>query len=300
MGGFFARTVFPEGVDTADPRAGKLTNLHQVDPGFFEATGIPILRGRVFSETDREEAPMVAIVNQTMAERVWPGEDAVGRRFRVFGESWIIEVVGVARDAKYQTLGEAPASHFYLPLRQHFSPGVTLHVRSAGDPVAALGAVRPLVQGLAPTMPLVDVETIGGVLDQVLWAPRMAAGLLGALGTLALLLAALGIHAVMSYSVTQRTQEVGIRMALGARAGQVLRLVMVQGLGVIGIGALVGAFGAFFATRGLATLLFGIGTADPVAYGVTLALLLLAGALACYLPARRATRVDPLAALRYE
>jgi predicted permease len=300
MGGFFSRTVFPEGVDTSDPRGGKLTNLNQVDAGFFEATGIPIVRGRAFSEADRENAPMVAIVNQTMAERVWPGTDALGERFRVFGESWVIEVVGVARDAKYVTLGEAPAPHFYLPMRQHFSPGATLHVRTAGDPASALGAVRQRVQALAPNLPLVGVQTIGAVLDQVLWAPRMTAGLLGVFGTLALLLAALGIHGVMSYSVAQRTQEVGIRMALGAKAGDVLRLVMVQGLGVIGIGAVVGACAAFVATRGLASLLFGVGTADPLAYGGTVVVLLLAGALACYLPARRATRVDPLAALRYE
>lgn len=300
MGGFFARTVFPEGADTSDPRGGKLTNLNQVDPGFFEATGIPVVRGRAFSETDREDAPMVAIVNQTMAGRVWPGQDAVGKRFRVFGETWTIEVVGVARDAKYVTLGEAPASHFYLPMRQHFSPGATLHVRTPADPASALGAVRRQVQALAPSMPLVGVQTIGAVLDQVLWAPRMAAGLLGVFGALALLLATLGIHGVVSYSVAQRTQEVGIRMALGARAGDVLRLVMAQALGVVIGGAVVGAFAAYFATRGLASLLFGVGTADPVAFGGTVVLLLAAGAIACYLPARRATRVDPLAALRYE
>jgi len=300
MGGFFSRTVFPEGVDSADPRGGRLTDLNQVDPNFFEATGIPIVRGRPFVEADREGAPMVAIVNQTMAEHVWPGQDAVGKRFRVFGESWIIEVVGVARDAKYVTLGEAPASHFYLPLRQHFSPGATLHVRTPADPASALGAVRQQVQALAPNMPLVAVQTIGAVLDQVLWAPRMAAGILGGFGALALLLAALGIHGVMSYSVAQRTPEVGIRMALGARAGDVLRLVLLQALGVIGSGAALGAVAAYFATRGLSSLLFGVGTADPWAFGGTVVLLLVAGAIACYVPARRATRVDPLAALRYE
>ncbi len=300
MGDFLARTVFPEGADTDDPRGGKLTNLNQVDPSFFDATGIPIARGRAFTEADREDAPMVAVVNQTMAGRVWPGQDAVGQRFRVFGETWIIEVVGIARDAKYVTLGEAAASHFYLPMRQHFSPGATLHVRTPGDPASALGAVRQQVRALAPNMPLVGVQTIGAVLDQVLWAPRMAAGLLGVFGALALLLAALGIHGVMSYSVAQRTQEVGIRMALGAKAGDVLRLVMAQGLGVIASGAVVGAFAAYFATRGLASLLFGVGTADPMAFGGTVALLLLAGGIACYMPARRATRVDPLAALHCE
>lgn len=300
MGGFFARTVFPEGVDTNDRTAGKLTNLNQVDPNFFESTGIPIVQGRGFTENDRSNTPMVAIVNQEMAARVWPGQDAVGKRFRVFGEEWLIEVVGVARNAKYGTLGEDPTPHFYFPLRQHYSPTVTLHVRTAGDPAPAIGAIRQQVQAMAPNMPLTGVQTIGNVLDQVLWAPRMAAGLLGVFGSLALLLAAIGIHGVMSYSVAQRTQEIGIRMALGAEAGDVLRLVMTQALGIIAIGAAVGMCAAYFATKGLSALLFGVGTADPITFGATVLVLLAAGAVACYLPARRATRVDPLTALRYE
>ncbi|HET7291944.1 MAG TPA: ABC transporter permease [Vicinamibacteria bacterium] len=300
MGGFLSRTVFPEGVDTSDRRGGRLTNLNQVDPGFFEASGIPVVRGRAFTEADREGGPMVAVVNQTMAQRVWPGTDAVGQRFRVFGESWIIEVVGIAGDAKYESLGEAPASHFYLPLRQHFSPGATLHVRTTSDPTAALGAVRRQVQTLAPGMPLVGVQTIGTLLDQVLWAPRMAATMLGIFGALALALAALGVHGVVSYSVAQRTQEVGIRMALGAKAADVLRLVMLQALAIVGSGALLGSLAAFVAARGLASLLLGISTADPLAFGGMVALLLLAAGFACYLPARRATSVDPLVALRYE
>ena len=300
MGGFFARTVFPEGVDRNDRRAGKLTNLNQVDPNFFEATGIPIAQGRAFTEADRREMPMVAIVNQVMAERVWPGQDAVGKRFRVFGEEWIIEVVGIARNAKYVTLGEEPTPHFYLPMRQHYAPNATLHVRTTGDPALAVGAIRQQVQALAPNMPLVGVQTIGNVLDQVLWAPRMAAGVLGVFGSLALLLAAIGIHGVMSYSVAQRTQEIGIRMALGAETGDVIRLVMTQALGIIAMGAGVGTVAAYFATKGLSALLFGVGTADPITFGGTVVVLLATGAVACYLPARRATRVDPLTALRYE
>ncbi len=300
MGGFFARTVFPEGVDTNDRAAGKLTNLNQVDPNFFEAAGIPIVQGRAFTESDRRETPMVAVVNQEMAARTWPGENAVGKRFRVYGEQWVIEVVGIARNAKYVTLGEDPTPHFYLPLWQHHSPLATMHVRTAGDPDSAVGAIRQQVQAMAPNMPLTGVQTIGAVLDQVLWAPRMAAGLLGVFGGFALLLAAIGIHGVMSYSVAQRTQEIGIRMALGAKAGDVLRLVMTQALGIIAIGAALGMLAAFFATKGLSALLFGVGTADPITFGGTVLVLLAAGAIACYLPARRATRVDPLTALRYE
>lgn len=300
MGDFFARTVFPEGVDPNDRRAGKLTNLSQVDPSFFETVGIPIVRGRAFTEADREGMPMVAVVNEVMAASLWPGEDPVGKRFRCFGETWMIEVVGVARNAKYTTLGEEPTAHFYFPIRQHFAPAPTLHVRTKGDPAAAAGAIRQQVQAMAPNMPLVGVQTMRNVLDQILWAPRMAAGLLGVFGVLALLLAAIGIHGVMAYAVAQRTQEIGIRMALGAEAGDVLRLVMTQALGIIAIGAGVGVFAAYFATKGLSALLFGIGTADPVTFAGTIVVLLATGAVACFLPARRATRVDPLTALRYE
>ena len=300
MGGFFSRTVFPDGVDTNDRRSGKLTNLNQVDSNFFETTGIPIVRGRAFTEADLADTLMVAVINEEMAKRTWPGEDAVGKRFRVFGETWVIEVVGVARNAKYTTLGEDPTPHFYLPLRQHFSNFATLHVRTKGDPAPAVGTIRQQVQALAPNMPLTGVQTIGAVLGQVLWAPRMAAGLLAVFGTLALVLAAIGIHGVMSYAVSQRTQEIGIRMALGAQPADVLRLVMVQALTIIALGAAIGTLAAYFATKGLAALLFGVGTADPVAFGSTVVLMLAAGALACYLPARRATRVDPLIALRYE
>jgi predicted permease len=300
MGGFLARTVFPEGVDPNDRRAGKLTNLNQVDPSFFETTGIPIVRGRGFTEEDREGMPMVAVINEAMAANVWPGQDPIGKRFRCFGENWIIEVVGVARNAKYVTLGESPTPHFYFPIRQHFAPAPTLHVRTQGQAAQALGAVRQQVQAMAPNMPLNNVQTIGAVLDQVLWAPRMAAGLLGVFGMLALLLAALGIHGVMSYSVAQRTQEIGIRMALGANTGDVIRLVMTQAMGIIAIGAMVGLAGAMAATQGISSLLFDVGTTDPIAYGGTALVLVLSGAVACYLPARRATRVDPLVALRYE
>jgi predicted permease len=300
LGFGFSRTVFPEGVDRDDPRAGKLTSLSEVDPAYFETVGMPILRGRGFTENDHRDAPMVAVINETMAKRSWPNQDPIGKRFRVYGEDWIIEIVGVVRDAKYATLGENPTPYFYLPIRQHFSQNATLHVRTQGDPSPAVGTVRQQVQALAPNMPLTGVFTIDQVIGQALWAPRMAAGILGVFGTLALLLAAIGIHGVMSYSVAQRTQEIGIRMALGAEAGDVLRLVMTQALGIIAIGAALGMVAAFFATKGLSALLFGVGTADPIAFGGTVLVLLAAGAIACYLPARRATRVDPLTALRYE
>jgi putative ABC transport system permease protein len=298
--GGFSRTVFPEGVDLSDRRNGRLTPLNQVGPRYFETVGIPIVRGRALSETDRAGAPMVAVVNETMARRLWPDQEAIGKRFRCFGEAWIIEVVGVARDAKYFTIGEDPQPFFYLPLPQHPSAAVTLHVRTAGDPAAAVGTVRGQVQSLDARMPITNVQTIRELFDQALWAPRMSASLLGAFGALALVLAAIGVHGVVSYSVAERTQEFGIRMAMGARPVDMLRMVMRQTLLTAAIGAGIALFVAYAATRGLGNLLIGVPAGDPVTFGGTLAVILAAAMAASAWPAWRASRIDPLVALRYD
>jgi predicted permease len=300
FGGGFSRTVFPEGVDQNDRRNGRLTPLNQVGPGYFETLGIPILRGRPLAETDGVGTPMVAVVNETMARRVWPEQEPIGKRFRCFGEDWIIEVVGVARDAKYFTIGEDAQSYFYLPLAQHPSAAVTAHVRTAGDPAAAVGAVRGQVQGLDARMPITNVLTVGQLFDQALWAPRMTARLLGAFGALALVLAAIGVHGVVSYSVAERTQEFGIRMAMGARPVDMLRMVLRQTLITASIGAAVALLVAYAATRGLGNLLIGVPTGDPVTFGGTLAVILAAALAASAWPAWRASRIDPLVALRYD
>jgi predicted permease len=298
--GTLSRTVFPEGVDPNDRRNGRLTPLNQVGPGYFETVGIPILRGRGLSEEDRAGAPMVAVVNETMARRVWPDQEAVGKRFRCFGEDWIIEVVGVARDAKYFTIGEDAQPYFYLPLSQHPADAVTLHVRTDGDPASALGTVRGQVQSLDARMPITNVRTIRQLFDQALWAPRMSASLLGAFGALALVLAAIGVHGVVSYSVAERTQEFGIRMAMGARPLDMLRMVMRQTLLTVSIGAGIALLLAYAATRGLGNLLIGVRAGDPVTFGATLAVILAAAVGASAWPAWRASRIDPLVALRYD
>jgi predicted permease len=298
--GGLSRTVFPEGVDPNDRRNGRLTPLNQVGPGYFETVGIPILRGRALAETDRANAPMVAVVNETMARRLWPDQEAVGKRFRCFGQDWIIEVVGVARDAKYVTIGEDPQAFFYLPLAQHPSPAVTLHVRTGGDPGAVLGSVRAQVQSLDARMPITNVITIRQLFDQALWAPRMSASLLAAFGALALVLAAIGVHGVVSYSVAERTQEFGIRMAMGARPSDMLRMVMRQTLVTASVGAAFALVVAYAATRGLGNLLIGVGAGDPVTFGGTLAVILAAALAASAWPAWRASRIDPLVALRYD
>jgi predicted permease len=298
--GGFSRTVFPEGVDQNDRRNGRLTPLNQVGPGYFETVGIPIVRGRGLSDTDRAGAPMVAVVNETMARRLWPDQEPLGKRFRCFGEDWIIEVVGVARDAKYFTIGEDAQPFFYLPLSQHPSAAATLHVRTAGDPAAAVGTVRGQVQSLDPRMPITNVQTIRQLFDQALWAPRMSARLLGAFGALALVLAAIGVHGVVSYSVAERTHEFGIRMAMGARPVDMLRMVMRQTLLTASIGAAVALLFAYAVTRGLGNLLIGVPAGDPVTFGGTLAVILAAALAASAWPAWRASRIDPLVALRYD
>jgi predicted permease len=300
FGGDIMRTVFVEGQDVTDARNGRLTALYRVSPGYFDAIGMPIVRGRAFTAHDDEHAPMVAVVNETMARRLWPGAEAPGKRFRCFGEPWLIEVVGVARDAKYRTLGEEPIPFMYFPLLQHYTPAATLHVRTAGNPQDLLGMVRDRVQAMEKTMPLVGVTTIGQLLDGILWAPRVGATLLAIFGFLALLLAALGINGVMSYSVAQRTQEIGIRVALGAQAKDVLKLILGQALVILLAGSLLGLGCGLMTARVLASLLYGIGSADSVSIVGTTLVLVMAALLASYLPARRALRVDPVETLRCE
>ena len=296
----FARTVFPEGVDPTDRRNGILTDVTQVDTEYFKTTGTSILHGRAFAETDQPGAPLVTVVNQAFADKFFPGQDAIGKRFRCWGETWILEIVGVARTAKQNTLGEDPTPVFYLPMLQQYSPGVTLHVRTADDPMAALPTVRSTVQELDKQLPLVQVQTISQVLDAALWPARFGAMLLLVFGLLALTLAAIGIYGVMSYSVQQRRRELGIRMALGAQKRDVLRLVLGQGLWLAGLGALVGLFVAFLMARAVSALLFGVHAPDPVTFTGVPVVLIGVALLACYIPARRATRVDPIIALRYE
>jgi predicted permease len=300
LGGGLARTVFPEGQDEASGYRGTLTQLNDIAPNFFRTLRIPLVSGREFTDSDRKDTKQVAIVNEAMAKQFWPNQNAVGKRFHFFGETLLREVVGVVRNTVVNAIGEEPQPLAYLPLVQDFSPAVTMQVRTSARPEAVIATVRSQVQTLDTNVALTNLNTIGELLDQGLWAPRMGAGLLSVFGGLALTLAIVGVYGVLSYSVNQQTREIGIRMAMGAQSGGVLRLVVGQGMRLALAGLTLGLLVAFAAMRVLSSLLFGVSAHDPLIFSSVSLVLAAAAILACYFPARRAARVDPLVALRYE
>ncbi len=296
--GSFARSVFLEGQDAT--KNGTLIQVNGVGPRYFATVGVPLVRGRGFTAADRAGAPPVVVVNQTMAAKLWPGQEPIGKRFRFFGDKYLVEVVGVAKDVKYNSLGENPQPYIYFSLPQRWGGALTLLARTAGDPAAALPAVERQVRTMDKDLSVTNVATVSRALANGLWAPRAGAALLAVFGLLALALAAVGIYGVTSFAVSRRAREIGIRMALGARRGTVLGMVLGQGMVVIAAGLAIGLLVAAVVTRLAANLLYGVSPTDPLAFGVT-SLLLAAVALAANLvPARRATAVDPLTALRQE
>jgi predicted permease len=298
--GGFLRTVFPEGVDSSDRKNGKLVQLNTVEPGYFETMGIPLKRGRDFTPGDHPDSPRVVVINETMARQFWPEQDAIGKRFKFFGQDWWNEVVGIAKDGKYNFLGENPQPHIYLSLTQTYEPAVSLQLRASSDPASALGMARREVQEMDRTLPITNVFTFREILRQSLWAPRMGASLLVVFGVLSLVLAVIGIYGVMSYSVNQRTRELGLRMALGADQGDVLKLVVRQGVTLAAVGIVIGLGLSFAATRLIGNLLYDVTARDPLIFAGIPLLLGLAALVACAQPAWRAARVDPTVALRIE
>jgi predicted permease len=272
-----------------------------VGPRYFEAMGMPLRQGRAFGQQDTRAAPPVVVINETMARRYWPDGQALGRRVRIGGAD--AEVVGIATDAKYGSLSERPVPQVYLALARNDIGSLRLLVRTSGDPGTLVADVRHVIHGLDPNLPVYDARTVTEHMQVAVFAQRLAANLLGAMGALALLLAAVGLYGVMAYAVTQRTQEMGIRLALGASPGSLLTMVVGQGMRLTAIGlgiGLVVALGAFGSIGAVRSLLPGISPLDPLTFvAVPIALGLVALA-AAWLPARRAGRVDPLVALRYE
>ncbi len=274
-----------------------------VGPRFLETTGGVLARGRSLDRTDDERARKVAMVNETMARKLWPGQEAIGKRFRFGRDGDWTEVVGIVRDGKYLMLGEEPRPYFYVPLSQRYRAPVTLMVRTASDPATLITPLQRLLREMDRDLPVYNVRTMDAHLrDSVfgLMPIRMGAVLAGGQGLIALLLAVMGLYAVVSYAVTRRTREIGVRMALGADRTDVIRLVVREGMRLTVIGVVVGLLVSLGLGAVLSRVLYGV---RPMSIGVlaaVTALLLGVSALACYLPARRATRVDPLIALRAE
>jgi predicted permease len=285
----------------ADTGAPVLVQTNAVGPGYFETLGIRRLRGRGFLAGDRAGAAPVAVINQTLADLLWKGEDPLGRHFRFLGrDEPEREVVGVVRDSSYNDLGEEPQPYVFLPWLQAYSSAVTLHVRTRGSPGDLAGTVRREVQALIPEVPLVDMRPMSRVLDQELWAPRTGAAFFSVLAALALLLSLLGVYGVTAYGISRRRQEIGIRTALGARPADVSRLFVMRSLAAVAAGLALGLAGVLALARLIAGMLYGVAPTEPSL--VLAAALLLSGAalLAAWIPARRAARVSPAQILKQE
>ena len=300
FGGGISATIFREGEQTDPNNRGTLVNLDEVTPGHFDTMRIPLISGRDFTDFDRENTTPVAVINQAMANLLWPGQEALGKRFAIVQQPNLLQVVGVVGTTVVGQIGEDPQPIAYMPMRQQYSPAATLVVRTTGNPESLLGAVRTQVQPIDKNLAFTNGQTVQQILGQGLWAARMGAALLGLFGGLALILASIGIYGVLAYSVAQRTSEIGLRMALGAQPRQVLGLVLKQGMLLALIGAGVGVLVALPVARMAGSLLYGVSATDPLTYASITLLLMGIALLACYLPAYRATRIDPLKALRVE
>jgi len=286
------RAPFPRGQQP-------LVGVHAVNPGYFRSMGIPQLRGREFSESDNANSAPVVIINQKLAETLWPGQNALGKHFHLMGDKQS-EVVGVVGNVLHNGPGESVSLESYLAFPQNPWSYVGLAVRTHGDPGAVYGAVRSLVAQIDPELPVHDMRPMEQVVAETMASRRLTLWLVGAFAALAFVLASVGIYGVMSYAVTERVHEIGVRMALGAQRRDMLRLVVGHGMRHAAIGLLLGSVAAFFAAGAMTTLLFSIRPSDPLTYIGIAVVLTLAALVACYIPARRATSVDPVVALRYE
>jgi predicted permease len=283
---------------TPAPNERMSIDYNIVTPGYFEAMGIPLARGRGFTAQDDSTAPRVAVVNQRFADRFWPGQNAVGKQFRQGNQP--VTVIGVVRTGKYSTLGEKPLAYAYYPQAQLWNSAMNIHVRTATDPASIAPRLRAEVAALDENLPISSVRTMNDLMGVALLPARLAGSVLGVFGLLGLVLAAVGMYGVMSYSVAQRTREIGIRMAVGAASGQVVSLVVRQGVTLVLLGAGIGLAGALGASQLVRGMLYGGSALDPLTFiGVPLVLLGVA-MLAIWIPARRAATVDPMVALRME
>ena len=294
--------IFPEGQGASNKSQTEIAFADYVQPEYFRTFGVPLVEGREFTRQDTAGAPRVAIVNEAFSKKFWPGQDPVGKTFQTERDGPKVQVVGVTRTGKYLFLYESPTPYAYFPLAQRYQSRATLLVYTDGDPLRLVEPIREEVGQLDSTLPLFDVSTMDAHVryGKPLLPARLGAMLVGAFGLLGLILASVGVYGVISYSVSQRTQELGIRSALGARPGNVIAMVLRQGLSLSLIGMAIGATLAFLMLRALRFVLYGVGATDlPTVAAVSLMLLFVAF-VASYIPALRATRIDPVIALRHE
>jgi putative ABC transport system permease protein len=290
-----------EGHPEPAPGQKPVPNVRIVSRNYMAALRMKLVQGRLFDERDGSDSPRVALINQTMARNLWPGEAPEGKRFkRMADDSWIT-IVGIVGDVHQAGLAVPARAEMYLPYQQQeFFPPDYLAVRTSGDPVLLAESVRQEIWSVDKQQPVSDVMPLEQLVGDNLAPRRMQASLLGGFAGLALLLASIGIYAVLSFVVTQRTQEIGVRVALGAHSSDVLRMVFSHGLRLFAIGAVLGLAAALGLSRTISHLLYGISATDPLSFLTVTFILGVVTLLACYIPARRAVRVDPLVALRYE
>ena len=295
--------VFAEGQTQSSKEAAPSAFFNVVDPAYFATMRIPLLRGRLFTDQDTAKAPRVAVVSEAMANKLWPGEDPVGKRFSDTAPSGpFLEVVGVIKQGKYADPVDTTTMYYYQAIAQNFRSFVTLQLRTAGAPEALIPEAEKQIHSLAPALPLTDVQTmeqsLGGVNGFFLF--RMGSRFTVVLGLLGLVLAVVGVYSVISYAASQKTHEIGVRMALGADRADILKMVLRQGFILVGAGLIAGLVLTFVAARGIVSLLVGVSPSDPITL-ISVALLLAAvGLVASYIPARRAMNIEPLRALKYE
>jgi predicted permease len=268
----------------------------EVTEDYFATLGIPLVSGREFMRTDDENAPPLAIINETMAAKYWPGNDPVGQRLKV-KDRWM-QIVGIAKNSNYRSKTETPVPFFYVPLRQNFRVQNSLLIRTREAPGAMMKALAREVHALDPNLAPLITDRLQDQIDEISYSQRLAVTLVAIFGAMALFLAAIGLYAVVSYTVSQGTRELGLRMALGADAKDLMRLVMSRGLLLTASGIAIGAIGAIVLTRLMGDLLYKISPHDPLAFGTAFAVITIASLAACFLPAWRATRIDPVRALR--
>ncbi|MBV9611500.1 MAG: ABC transporter permease [Acidobacteriaceae bacterium] len=292
----------PEGFTLPRDRANFNSMMATADEDYFATLGISIVSGRPFRPSDTSNSPRVAIVNAQFARHYWPGGDAVGKRIRLESATGTpVEIVGVAQTIAYQSAGEKPTDFVYVPLKQHPVTRMVLVLRATGDPLQLVDRLRKIVGGLSPGMPMLQVRTYEDYcLNTAVRGPNIAVTIVSTMGVVGLLLATAGLYGLMAYNVSRRTREIGIRMAIGARPSDVLKLIMGRGLLLVAIGTLMGLAMGFGVEQLMNSMLFEGGRVDLVAYFVVVPLLFVVTMLAAYLPARKASWIAPTQALRYE